>query len=54
MLRVSVADVSLPTLTTWVRPVRKSWIQMQRVVFSPRFLSIVMSFEGTMGLNVEL
>ena len=30
VLRISVADVSLPTLTTWGRPVRKSRIQLQR------------------------
>ena len=33
------------------RPVR---IQLQREVFSPRILSLVMSFEGTMVLNAEL
>jgi hypothetical protein len=32
-LRISVADVLLPTLTTWGRPVRKSRIQLQREVF---------------------
>ena len=50
-MRISVADVLLPTLTTWVRPVMKSRIQLQREVFSPRVLSLVMSFEGTMVLN---
>ena len=50
MLRVSVADVLLPTLNTWGRPVRKSRIQLQREVFSPRVHSLVMSFEGTMML----
>ena len=54
MLRISVADVLLPTLTTWGRPVRKSRIQLQREVFSPRVLSLVRSFEGTMMLNAEL
>ena len=54
MLRISVADVLLPTLTNWGRPVRKSRIQLQREVFSPRILSLVMSFEGTMVLNAEL
>ena len=49
-----MADVLLPTLTTWERPVRKSRIQLQREVFSPRVLSLVMSFEGTMVLNAEL
>ena len=43
VLRVSVADVLLPTLTTWGRPARKSRIQLQREVFSPRILSLVMS-----------
>ena len=54
VLRISVADVLLPTLTTWGRPIRKSRIQLQREVFSPRILSLVMSFEGTMVLNAEL
>ena len=49
-VRISVADVLLSTLTTWGRPVRKSRIQLQREVFSPR----VMSFEGTIVLNAEL
>ena len=34
----------LPTLTTWGRSVKKSRIQLQREVFSPRVLSLVMSF----------
>ena len=54
MLRISVADVLLPTLTTWGWPIRKSSIQLQREVFSPRFLSLVVSFEGTMVLNAEV
>ena len=54
MLRISVADVLLPTLTTWRRPVRKSRNQLQREVFSPRVLSLVMSFVGTMVLNAKL
>ena len=54
MLRISVVDVFLPTLTTWGQPVRKSRIQMQREVFSPRILCLVMSFVGTMVLNAEL
>ena len=33
VLRISVADVLLPTLTTWGQPVRKSRIQLQREVF---------------------
>ena len=36
------------------RSVRKSRIQLQREVFSPRVLSLVMSFESTMVLNTEL
>ena len=54
MLRISVADVLLPSLATWRRPDRKSIIQLQKEVFSPRVLSLVMSFEGTMVLNAEL
>ena len=51
VLRISVADVLLPILTTWGRPVRKSRIQLQREVFSP---SLLMSFVGTILLNIEL
>ena len=47
------ADLLLPTLTTWGRPVRKSRIQLQREVFNPR-VSLVMNLEGTMVLNAEL
>ena len=54
VLRISVADVLLPTLTTGVRPVTMSRIQLQREVFSPRVLSLLMSLEGTMVLNSEL
>ena len=53
VLRISAADVLLPTLTTCGWTVRKSRIQLQREVFSPRILSLVMSFEGTMVLNAE-
>ena len=52
--QISVADVLLPTLTTWGRLVMKSRIQLQREWFSPRVLSLVMSFEDTMVLNAEL
>ena len=48
VLRVSVAEVLLPTLSIWGRPVRKSRIQLQR--FSPR----VPILEGNMVLNAEL
>ena len=54
MLRISVADVLLPTLTTCGPPARKSRLQLQREVFSPMVLSLVMSFVGTMVLNTEL
>ena len=54
MLTISVADVLLPTRTTWEWPIRKSRIQLQREVYSPRVLSLLMSFEGTMVLNAEL
>ena len=47
-------DVLLPTLTTWGQPIRKSKIQLQREMFSPRIFSLVMSFEGNMVLNSEL
>ena len=40
--------------TTWGLPIRKSRIQLQREVFSLRFLSLLMSFEGTMVLNAEM
>ena len=44
-----MADVLLPTLTTWEvqDPVAEE-------VLSPRVLSLVMSFMGTMVLNAEL
>jgi hypothetical protein len=54
VLRISVVDVLLLTLTTWGRPVRKSRIQLQREVFSPKVLSLLMSFDGTMVLNAVL
>jgi hypothetical protein len=54
VLRVRVVDVLLPTLTSWGRPVRKTNILLQRQVFSPRVLSLVMSLEGHMVLNAEL
>ena len=38
----------------WGWPVSESSIQLQREVFSPKVLSLVMSFEGTMVLNAEL
>ena len=51
MLRVSVEEVLLPTLSTEGRPVRKSRIQLQREVFSPRVPSLVMSLERNMLMN---
>ena len=48
-----MTDVLLPSFTTWGQPVRKSRIQLQRGVFSPKVLSLVMSFVGTMVLNAE-
>ena len=39
-------------ITTRGRPFRM--VQLQREVFSPRVLSLVMIFEGTMVLNAEL
>ena len=54
MLKISLADVLLPTLTTYGRPFRKSRIRVQREVFSPRVPRLVMSFEGTMVLNAYL
>jgi hypothetical protein len=43
-----MADVLLPTLTT------RGQLVKSRIQFSPRFPSLVMSFEGTMVLNNEL
>ena len=54
VLRISVANMLLPTLTTWGRPVGKSRTQLQREVLSLRVRSLVMSFVGTMVLNAEL
>ena len=38
VLKISVADMLLPTRTTRGRPVRKSRIQLQGEVFRPRVL----------------
>ena len=54
MLRISVPDMLLHTLTTWGWSIRKSRIQLPREVFSPRVLILLMSFEDTMVLNAEL
>jgi hypothetical protein len=54
VLRISVADVLFPTLTTWGLPIRKSMIQLQREVFSPKVLSLVMSFVGKIVLTTEV
>lgn len=48
-----MANVLLPTLTAWGRPLRKSRIQLKTKVFSPRVLSLLMNLEGTMVLNAE-
>jgi len=53
-LRVSTEEVRLPILTTWGLPVRKSRIQFQRALLSPRLLSLGMSLAGTIVLNAEL
>jgi hypothetical protein len=45
---VTVVAVGPSTLTTWVRPARKSTIQLQRELFNPRILSLVKSLEETM------
>ena len=44
--------VTYPYHLGW--PVRKSRIQLQREVFSPRVLSLLMSFEGTMVFKAEM
>jgi hypothetical protein len=54
VLRISGAEVLLPTLTTWGWHVRKYRIHLRREVFIPRFLSLVMSFVDTMVFNAEL
>jgi hypothetical protein len=51
VLRFSVADVLLPTLTTWEWPVRKSRIQLQRKVFHSRVLSLVNVLGGHSGVE---
>ena len=50
MLRISMAEVMLPTLITCRQPVRKSRIQLHREMFSPRVPGLVTSLEGTMWL----
>jgi hypothetical protein len=54
VLRVSMAELLLLTLTTCVRPARKSRIQCQIKGFSPRVPSFVTNLEGTMVLNREM
>ena len=53
VLRISLADVLLPTLTTWWRPIRKSRIQLQREVFSPRVEEVENNSEDTCQLVHE-
>ena len=54
VLIISVEEVLLPILPACGMPVRKSKIQLQRVVSRPRALSLVMSLNGTIVLNAEL
>ena len=54
VLRISVAEVSFPTFTTWEWTVRKPRTQLHRAGFRPRTPSLMMSLEGTMVLNAEL
>jgi hypothetical protein len=54
MLRVSVGEVLLPTLTACRLPIRKSRIQLPKEIFNSRVPSLVMSLEGTMLLNAEI
>ena len=54
VLGISGVDTMFPTFTSWGRSVRKSRTQLHRVGFRPRASSIMMSLEGTMGLNAEL
>ena len=51
MLRISVAGMLLPTLTTYRWPVRKSRVSCRGRCL---VLSLVMSLVGTMVLNAEL
>jgi hypothetical protein len=53
VLRMRMAKVLLPTLTTWGRTVRKSRFQLHREEFRPKFLSLVMSLVGTIVLKSE-
>ena len=54
VLRVRVDGAVLPICTAWCLPVRKLRIQSQKGQLSPRSLSLVTSFKGTMVLNAEL
>jgi hypothetical protein len=54
VLRVSVEEVLLPSLTSWGRPVRKSRIQLLRDEFCPRVRILGMSLEWTIVLNAEM
>ena len=51
VFRVRVEDVVLPIRTTCGLPVRKFRIQSRRAMLSPRSLSLMTSFRGTMVLN---
>ncbi len=54
VLRTRGDEVLLPILTTWLLPVRKSRIQLQRDLFSPRVWSFAASVAGTVVSNAEL
>ena len=54
VLMVKVEDVCLPTLTYYVRFVRKSSIQLHNVVLSPSPCSLLQSLYGRIVLNAEL
>jgi hypothetical protein len=45
-LRISMAEVLLPTFTTWGRTVRNSRTQLDREGFRPRVMSLVMSLKA--------
>jgi hypothetical protein len=51
VLRVSEVELLLPTFTTWGGAVRMSRTQLHRVGLRPRDSSLVMIFEGSMGLS---
>jgi hypothetical protein len=50
----SIADVLLPTLTTWGAVCQEVQDPVAEGVFSPMVISLVMNFVGTMVLDAEL